>query len=94
MILYEKQTLNYFPWILGPVCGTDGNSYPTLCALETEACRTKSGVTMAYPGNCVIPLIPECKTTVKNPNTPMARTPTISDTPLGNAALISYLRSS
>ena len=72
----------------GPVCGTDSKTYPSQCTLETEACKYKNGVEMAYPGNCIIPLIPTCKTVVKNADAPMLRTPAISDTPLGTANFI------
>ena len=71
------------PCFIGPVCGTDDKTYSSECALETASCKYKNGVEVAYPGNCVIPLIPICKTVVKNENNPTFRTPAISDTPLG-----------
>ena len=55
--------------------------------METAACKHKSGIEMAYPGNCVIPLIPICKTVIKKEDQPMLRTPAISDTPLGNTMI-------
>jgi hypothetical protein len=68
---------------VGPVCGTDGTTYASQCTLDTAACKHKNGVEMAYPGNCVIPMIPICKTVIKNEASPSSRTPAISDTPLG-----------
>lgn len=37
----------------GPVCGTDGRSYRTLCRLRKRACRRKSHTLfVAYDGHC------------------------------------------
>lgn len=39
--------------VRGPVCGTDGRSYRTVCRLRKRACRKKaSTLTVAYSGHC------------------------------------------
>ncbi|CAH0394071.1 unnamed protein product [Bemisia tabaci] len=39
--------------IKGPVCGSDGRSYRTVCRLEKRACRTRNRtLQVVYPGFC------------------------------------------
>ncbi|XP_072027458.1 serine protease inhibitor dipetalogastin-like isoform X2 [Amphiura filiformis] len=43
----------YCPLVSDPVCGTDGNTYISLCLLEVQACLTKdSGLKVAKRGVC------------------------------------------
>jgi len=36
----------------GPVCGTDGIDYPTLCDLNRVACAKGANITVAFRGKC------------------------------------------
>ncbi|CAF0752008.1 unnamed protein product [Adineta ricciae] len=36
----------------GPVCGTDNQTYKTVCDLNKKACRTRENLTVAYTGEC------------------------------------------
>ncbi|KAL0132236.1 hypothetical protein PUN28_000198 [Cardiocondyla obscurior] len=36
----------------GPVCGTDGIDYPTLCDLNRAACEKGANITVAFRGKC------------------------------------------
>ncbi|EFN89082.1 Agrin [Harpegnathos saltator] len=36
----------------GPVCGTDGIDYPTLCDLNRAACTKGANITVAFRGKC------------------------------------------
>lgn len=36
----------------GPVCGTDGIDYPTLCDLNRVACSKTVNITVAFRGKC------------------------------------------
>ncbi|KAL6259625.1 hypothetical protein P5V15_009541 [Pogonomyrmex californicus] len=36
----------------GPVCGTDGIDYPTLCDLNRAACAKGANITVAFRGKC------------------------------------------
>ncbi|XP_077293817.1 follistatin [Arctopsyche grandis] len=35
-----------------PVCGTDGNTYPSACHLQNAACRAGRAIPLAYRGPC------------------------------------------
>lgn len=44
---------NIKPQVKGPVCGTDGRTYKSLCRLRKRACRRKYGsLSVAYNGSC------------------------------------------
>jgi coxsackievirus/adenovirus receptor len=36
----------------GPICGTDNQTYETLCHLNKKACQTRQNITVAYIGQC------------------------------------------
>lgn len=36
----------------GPVCGTDGIDYPTVCDLNRSACAREVNVSVAFRGKC------------------------------------------
>ena len=38
--------------IYSPVCGSDGNTYSSKCALDSKACREKIELTVSYSGKC------------------------------------------
>ncbi|XP_054266356.1 agrin-like [Macrosteles quadrilineatus] len=40
------------PVTYSPVCGTDGNTYNSLCALRMYACRNQENVRVQHPGEC------------------------------------------
>lgn len=42
------------PAIEAPVCGSDGESYKSECALKAKACAEKSGLSVAYAGACLM----------------------------------------
>ncbi|XP_042234515.1 uncharacterized protein LOC121874461 [Homarus americanus] len=35
-----------------PVCGTDGNTYPTICELRRHACRNQREIRIRHSGSC------------------------------------------
>ena len=35
-----------------PVCGSDGTTYSSKCALDSKACRQQIELTVAYAGKC------------------------------------------
>ena len=35
-----------------PVCGSDGKTYSSKCALDSKACRQQIELTVAYAGKC------------------------------------------
>ena len=38
--------------IYKPVCGSDGKTYPSLCSLQSESCKTRGAVKFSYNGKC------------------------------------------
>ena len=49
----EQPCPQFCPMIYEPVCGTDAHTYSNACFLNLQACNTKSGVTVAYQGECI-----------------------------------------
>ncbi|XP_001181022.2 serine protease inhibitor dipetalogastin isoform X1 [Strongylocentrotus purpuratus] len=43
------------------VCGSDGNTYPSLCHLNRQACLDSSTLNIDHPGACAIATIDPCK---------------------------------
>ncbi|XP_028399649.1 neurogenic locus notch homolog protein 2-like isoform X2 [Dendronephthya gigantea] len=43
------------PLIYEPVCGSDNESYPNLCVMESRACEMKKHIRKQYNGNCEPP---------------------------------------
>ncbi|XP_041460531.1 agrin-like isoform X1 [Lytechinus variegatus] len=43
------------------VCGSDGNTYPSLCHLNRQACLDSSSLKIAHPGPCSIATIDPCQ---------------------------------
>ena len=48
----ECNEYNYGSSSDGPVCGTDNQTYKTVCDLNKKACRTRENLTVAYTGEC------------------------------------------
>ena len=38
--------------LYSPVCGSDGKTYSSKCALDSKACRQQIELTVAYAGKC------------------------------------------
>jgi hypothetical protein len=43
----------------GPVCGTDGVDYPSLCDLNRHACASTANISVAFRGKCGKPCLPD-----------------------------------
>ncbi|RLN51158.1 hypothetical protein BBJ29_005878 [Phytophthora kernoviae] len=41
------------PGVENPVCGSDGVTYSNKCYLNLEACKSNSGITKVYDGECL-----------------------------------------
>ncbi|CAB0041272.1 unnamed protein product, partial [Trichogramma brassicae] len=53
----------------GPVCGSDGVDYPSLCDLNRVACSTSTNVSVAFRGKCVYGYVLRLKARQSNATT-------------------------
>ena len=51
---------NVCPNVFSPVCGSDGKSYASECALQAEACRQRKSIRTLYDGECISGKIQFC----------------------------------